>query len=78
MRSLLVLKKEKDEMIFKIEDISERLVMQIMLDFHINEEKAADVLYTSAVFAQLTSPETDFSLKSWQEIYEMLKKELNR
>ncbi|MDR3094194.1 MAG: DUF3990 domain-containing protein [Bacteroidales bacterium] len=57
-------------------NIGELLVEQLMLDLQIDEEKAADIFYTSAVFTQLAEESTKLYEKSWQEIYERLKKEL--
>jgi AraC-like DNA-binding protein len=42
-----------------------------------DEKTASDIFYTSATFVRLSDRTTGLYLKSWQEIYEMLKKELN-
>jgi hypothetical protein len=34
------------------------------------------LIFSSATFTQLANPSTHFYLQLWQEIYEMLKKEL--
>jgi hypothetical protein len=47
-----------------------------MLDNQIDEIKAADLFYNSDTFAQLEDENSKLNLKPWQEIYEMLKKEL--
>jgi hypothetical protein len=57
---------------FFIEDISEPLVEQLMLDLQIDETKAADMFYSSATFTQLANPATKLYEKEWQEIYRML------
>jgi hypothetical protein len=56
--------------------IGEPLVEQLMLDFQIDEMKAAEMFYASSVFTQLADISTQLYQKPWQEIYEMLKKEL--
>jgi hypothetical protein len=42
----------------------------------LTEMKAADLFYNSKTFTQLANKSTEFYLKFWQEIYEMLKAEL--
>jgi hypothetical protein len=62
-------------------DISEPVIENLMIDLHINEKEATDLFYTSNTFAQLsdesTHPSADGYKKPWQEIYELLKMELN-
>ncbi|GHV67486.1 hypothetical protein FACS1894199_13070 [Bacteroidia bacterium] len=71
--SLLMLDyKPQIDINFSIEDISEPLVEQLMLDLQIDEEKAADLFYSSATFTQLANPDTKLYEKEWQEIYQML------
>ncbi|GHV68638.1 hypothetical protein FACS1894199_16180 [Bacteroidia bacterium] len=64
--------KSQIDMIFSIEDISEPIVEQLMLDLQIDEEKAADLFYSSATFTQLANSDTKLYEKEWQEIYQML------
>ncbi len=61
----------------KITDISEPLIEELMLDRDIDAMSAMDIFYASNTFAQLTDETTEFYLKPWQEIYELLKEELN-
>jgi hypothetical protein len=76
--SLLMLDcKPQIDINFAIEDISEAIVEQIMLDLQIEEEKATDIFYSSATFGQLADTNTKLYKKDWQKIYQMLKKELN-
>jgi hypothetical protein len=65
------------KIIFSIEDIGEKVIEQLVIDFDFDEEKAADIFFSSAVFGQLAEQDTKFYQKSWQEIYQMLKNELN-
>jgi hypothetical protein len=60
------------EFIYYNSSFTERL----MEDFKLNEMEAADNFYTSTTFQQLADITTNFYLKTWQEIYEMLKIEL--
>ena len=57
-------------------DISEPIIENLMLDFNVNEEKATDMFYTSDTFSQFADKSVELYKKSWQEIYEILKKEL--
>jgi hypothetical protein len=59
-----------------ITDISEPLLETLMLEKNIDERTASRIFYTSAVFVQLSDKNTELYKKPWQEIYEMLKKEL--
>jgi len=62
-----------DSKILQIEDL---LVEQLMLDNQIDETQATDIFYNSETFTQLTNETTELYKRRWQEIYEMLKKEL--
>jgi hypothetical protein len=61
---------------YEISEISESLLETLMLDNQINAVKAADLFYNSETFAQLEDENSKLNVKPWQEIYEMLKKEL--
>jgi hypothetical protein len=61
---------------YEVSEISEPLLEQFILDFNIDDETAADKFYSSKTFAQLADESTGFYKKTWQEIYEMLKQEL--
>ncbi|MDR0602800.1 MAG: DUF3990 domain-containing protein [Bacteroidales bacterium] len=76
MRSLLVLEKKPDDRLFMIEDIAEQIVEQLMSDNAIDETQAAELLYMSATFTRLADKNTELYKQPWQEIYEMLKTEL--
>jgi hypothetical protein len=58
-----------------IERASENIVEQLILDHDLSEQEATDIFYNSAVHEQLST--TMIYQKSWQEIYDMLKKELS-
>ena len=57
-------------------DIAEPILENLMTDFNIDEAKATDLFYTSKAFAQLADETTELYKKTWQEIYELLKREL--
>ena len=46
-----------------------------MLDYGIDEEQATDKFFSSQTFIQLSDDSSELFEKSWQEIYEMLKRE---
>jgi hypothetical protein len=60
----------------KITEIGEPIIKQLILDFNIDEETAADKYYSSNAFAKLADETTELYKKSWQEIYKSLKQEL--
>lgn len=62
--------------LFNIEDIGERIIGTLMLDYDIDEEKATDIFFSSQTFLQLSDESTQLFKKNWQEIYELLKQEL--
>jgi hypothetical protein len=76
--SLLMLeyKDKSTDISYEISEIGESLLERLMLDNQIDEIKAADLFYNSDTFAQLEDENAKLYLKPWQEIYEMLKKEL--
>ena len=57
--------------------ISEPLLERLMIEKKLNEFEATDIYYSSKVFTQLADETTNLYLKPWQEIYEILKIELN-
>jgi len=61
---------------YEISKIGEQLVEKLMIDNSIDELQATDLFYTSKTFAALSEKSTELYKKSWQEIYEMLRKEL--
>jgi hypothetical protein len=56
--------------------ISELVIEALITDFNLDTGDATDKFYTSNTFARLSDKSTALYLKPWQEIYEMLKKEL--
>jgi hypothetical protein len=56
--------------------ISEPIIEALIAEFHLNTENAADKFFTSKIFTALADKSTGLYLKPWQDIYEMLKKEL--
>jgi hypothetical protein len=75
MRSLqaLELTNQNDSDAFHLDN---DLIMALMNDFGMSENKATDIYYTSKTFAMLTDEATGLYKKSWQEIFKMLITEL--
>jgi len=62
---------------YELAEIGEFLLEQFMLDFNFDEEKAADLFFSSKTFGKLSDRSTEFYKKTWQEIYKLLLNELN-
>jgi hypothetical protein len=75
---MLELKDNSNDIDYEVSEISGKIMEQLVLDFNLEEEKAADLFFSSAVFGNLSEKSTEFYLKTWNEIYELLKKELNK
>jgi hypothetical protein len=77
MQSLQALSQIKGKIDIAIYDISDNVVQSLMTDYDINELEAADRYYTSNTYSQLADERSEFYKKTWQEIYKLLKQELN-
>ncbi|MDR2206186.1 MAG: DUF3990 domain-containing protein [Flavobacteriaceae bacterium] len=76
VQSLQALTLSKPIIDSKIRHIDKDILQSLMIDFQINEMEAIDKYYTSKTYTQLADESSEFYKKPWQEIYEMLKKEL--
>lgn len=76
VKSLQLISKPSRKPISAIETIVENIVIQLIDDYNIDEENAINIFCNSDVFIQLTDETTSLYLKSWQEIYEILKVEV--
>lgn len=61
---------------YEVSEIGEPLLEQLVIEFDIDEETAADKFYLSNTFAKLSDESTELYKKTWQEVYEMFKTEL--
>ena len=73
LQMLISVENKNDSKILQMEDL---FVEKLMLDYQIDETQATDIFYNSETFNQLANETTELYKRSWQEIYEMLKKEL--
>jgi hypothetical protein len=78
-RALLMLENETDsttDHLFNTEDIGELIIVALISDRNIDETEASKLFFSSETFVQLSDNITGLYLRPWQEIYDMLKKEL--
>jgi hypothetical protein len=61
-----------------VERIGKEIVTSLVAEYHLEAHHAADIFYNSVIFSQLGDFTTNLYKKPWQDIYEMLKKELPR
>jgi hypothetical protein len=61
---------------YHIKNIGEPLLERLMLDAGMDEVQATDAFYTSDTFARLADATTGLHLRPWEEIYDLLRKEL--
>ena len=75
--SLQLLKKTDTKYTSYVVRITEPIIENLITDLNIDDEKAADIFYTSKTFSLLSDKNTELYKKSWQEIYNELNNELN-
>ena len=76
VNSLQMLKKTDTKFSLLITRILEPVIENLITGLGFDEEKATDIFYTSKTFSKLSDKNTEFYLKPWHEIYEILRKEL--
>ncbi|MCL1834436.1 MAG: hypothetical protein FWG49_08050, partial [Leptospirales bacterium] len=77
LKSLLSLRRPDRKQVSLLSHIGEPIVEKLVTDFGFDELIAAEKFFSSDTFTQLANESTELYKKSWQEIYEMLKKELS-
>ena len=77
-RSLQMIKPIDKINYINIKHISRPIIEKLITEQNIDKYNAADMLYNSTTFSQLSDKSTELYKKSWQEIYEMLKLELKK
>jgi hypothetical protein len=65
------------EIIFKIEDITGKIVERLIIDFGKSEKEASEIFFASTTFAQLADNSIQLYEKDWTEIYKLMLDELN-
>jgi hypothetical protein len=76
VKSLLMLVHTDFKGITAIERISEAIVENLVAHCGLSEKQATDFFYNSQTYLLLSDTGSGYFKKPWQEIYEMLKKEL--
>ena len=76
VQSLQSLELHKEKIDVETMHIDNDIVKALMTDFGLSEFEATDMYYKSIIYTRLANEATLFYLKSWQEIYQMLKVEL--
>ncbi|GAB6012522.1 DUF3990 domain-containing protein [Viscerimonas tarda] len=61
----------------EVSETGGKIIEKLMLDFDFEEEKATDLFYSSKTFEKLADENAELYKKTWQEIYKLLKQELN-
>jgi len=77
VRSLQMIETIDKKYYIKVKHISKPVIEMLIIEQDFDKYSAADVFYNSKTFTKLADESTGLSKKSWQEIYEMLKKELH-
>ena len=60
-----------------VKHISKPIIEMLITEQNVNSYEAADMLYNSKTFSELSDKTTELYQKQWTEIYDMLKVELN-
>jgi hypothetical protein len=76
-RSLQMIEPIDKNYYIDVKHISRPIIEKLIAEQNVDKYDAADMLYNSMVFSQLSDKTTKFYKKTWEEIYNMLKTELN-
>ena len=57
--------------------INNNIIQSIIKDKKLSEEKAIDLFFSSNIYIQLTDESTGLYKKSWEDIYELLRREIH-
>ena len=71
------LDKKTADFYYRIRENSRPIVENLVCEKNIPEKDAYDLFYTSDTFAKLSDESTCLYQKTWQEVYDMLKKEVS-
>jgi hypothetical protein len=77
-RSLQMIKEIKKKYYINIKHISRPIIEKLIEEQNVGKYDAADMLYNSKIFSQLSDKTTEFYKKQWTEIYEIFKIELEK
>ena len=77
VQSLQALELQKGQIDSKIFHTDNEVLQALMTDFGLSEIEATNKYFKSNTYAKFSDEDTEFYKKSWQEIYEMLKIEID-
>jgi len=77
-KSLQMIKKAFSKVDLNEMNIDDAIIQSLIVDFEMDDNKAIDVYFDSKIYSRLIDENSNFYKKPWQEIYEMLKKELKK
>ena len=60
-----------------VNDIDDTITQLLVSELNISEQQAIDIYFQSKIYGRLIDENTELYKKTWQEIYELLKAELN-
>ena len=69
---------DNGKMVSKFSHIGEPIVEKLMIDFGFDEKTATDKFFSSNTFSKLSDTSNQLFQKTWQEVYEIFKTELNK
>ena len=75
-KSLQMIKKAFSKVDLNEMTIDDAVIQSLIVDFEMNDYQVIDTYFNSKTYSLLIDENTGYYEKSWQEIYEMLKKEL--
>jgi len=73
---MLELKDNSNDIDYEVSEIAGKIIEQLIFDYNFDEEKSADLFFSSETFGKLSDTKTELYKKDWTEIYELLKQEL--
>ena len=76
-RSLQMIKAIDKKYYINVKHISRPIIEKLISEQNLDKYDAADLLYNSKIFSDLSDKTTEIYKKQWAEIYDMLKMELN-
>jgi hypothetical protein len=76
LKSLQMIEPSERTYYTDIKHVSRPIIEALIAEYRMAKFDASDTLYNSNVFTQLSDKTTELYLKKWEEIYELLKKEL--
>ncbi|MDR1343639.1 MAG: DUF3990 domain-containing protein [Prevotellaceae bacterium] len=76
--SLWALELVEDDARFDVEDISNAIIEALTIDGKMDMLAAVRRFYASATYAQLANPDTGLHVRTWEDVYALLKQEFEQ